>query len=39
MGSLDGIHKIELLNNPEAEFLSYDQVKHQLRRLSGVIPL
>ena len=30
MGSLDGIHKIELLNNPEAEFLSYDQVKCQL---------
>ena len=35
----EGIREIELLHNPSSEFLSFDQVKHRLRWLSGVIPL
>ena len=35
----DATHQIELLNNPGDIFLSYDQVKHHLCWLSGVMPL
>jgi hypothetical protein len=33
----DNTRKIELLNNPAAAFLSFDQVKWRLRWLSGVV--
>lgn len=35
----DTTRRIELLNNPDSAFLSYDQVKRRLRWLSGVIPI
>ena len=31
--------QIELLNNPTDKFLTFNQVKHRVQRLSGVIPL
>ncbi|KAF8273532.1 hypothetical protein EI94DRAFT_1918513 [Lactarius quietus] len=31
--------KIELLNDPTAEFLSFDQVRRRVRWLSGVVPM
>ena len=33
------IREIELLNNPDDDFLSYDKVKRRIRWLSGVVPL
>ncbi|KAH9002126.1 hypothetical protein EDB86DRAFT_2800981, partial [Lactarius hatsudake] len=35
----DTTREIELLNNPESEFLSFDQVKRRIRWLSGVVPI
>ncbi|KAH8978595.1 hypothetical protein EDB86DRAFT_2757020, partial [Lactarius hatsudake] len=35
----DTMRRIELLNNPDGAFLSYDQVKWRLRWLSGVVPI
>ncbi|KAI9439605.1 hypothetical protein H4582DRAFT_1780599, partial [Lactarius indigo] len=35
----DTTREIELLNNPESEFLSFDQVKRHIRWLSGIVPL
>jgi hypothetical protein len=35
----NGIHEIELLNNPSAEFLSFDQVQQCLGWLSGAVPV
>ena len=35
----DTTRKIELLNNPLDEFLSFNKVKHRIRWLSGVVPL
>jgi hypothetical protein len=35
----DTTRRIELLNNPDSAFLSYDQVKRRLRWLMGVVPI
>ena len=35
----ENLREIELLDNPERDFLSFDQVKRRICHLSGVVPL